>query len=92
MRAYLLDDYYLFTDYRDLASHIYDVVHSARPNIETGSHSFTVMTGEVYWDQLLFVNDQGDKMHLKYEQEYHFYYCTVPMDDYSIKLSKQSLS
>ena len=82
-----MDNYYIFTNYKDLSSHIHDVVHFARPKLGDNSHSFSVMTGEVYWDKMVFVNDNGDNMPLKHEQEYNLYYCTLPGDDYSIELS-----
>ncbi len=76
MRAYLLNNYYLFTDYNDLSSHIYDVVHFAkpRPPNATCGHAFSVMMGEVRWDQMVFINDEGERIPIKYEKEYDFYF------------------
>lgn len=73
MRAYLVNSHYLFTDYEELASHVHDVVHYTTSE-EKGSHLFSIIKGEVYWERLIFISEHGEEIPLQYEQEEDFYY------------------
>lgn len=82
INAYLLDNYYVFTNYDDLASHIHDVVHFSKSKFQNSSHVFSVITGKVQWSMMVFINDQGESIPIKYEQEYDFYYSVLHEVDY----------
>lgn len=73
--AYLVNDYYVFTSYKELSSHIHDVVHYTMSELEE-NHLFTIIKGEVYWDQLIFVSECGEEIPIKYESEEDIYYST----------------
>ena len=75
----------VFTDYHELTSHIHDVIHFARPMFENSSHSFSVATGEIDVDKMLFVNDCGENIPLKYEAEYELYYSAFSVGDYEVE-------
>lgn len=74
MKAYILDNYYIFTNYVDLLSHIHDVLHSTCTKSSRGNYTFTISVGEVFWDQMLFVNEEGVCIPITYEQEDELYY------------------
>ncbi|MCZ2257320.1 hypothetical protein [Sporosarcina sp. G11-34] len=77
MKAYLLNDYYIFTDYSDLSFHMHDVVHFSKPKLQNSSHSFSVVTGKFDRDNMVFLKDQGESISIGYEQEYDLYYSLV---------------
>ncbi|REB08737.1 hypothetical protein DVB69_06315 [Sporosarcina sp. BI001-red] len=78
IKAYLVNDYYVFTSYNELSTHIYDVVHYTTLE-QKGSHLFSVIKGEVFWDQSIFVSDHGKEFPIKYEREYDLYYSVEAM-------------
>ena len=77
IKAYMLNNYYIFTNYNDLSSHIHDVIHFARPKFENNSHTFSIITGKIHRDKMVFVNDNGEIIPLEYEQEDDFYYSSL---------------
>ena len=74
IKAYMVNNYYIFTNYHDLSSHIHDVIHFARPTSDSDGHNFSIITGQINQDKMVFVNDNGEMIPLKYEQEEDFYY------------------
>ncbi len=77
IKAYMLNNYYIFTNYNDLSSHIHDVVHFARPKFQDNSRSFSIITGNIHRDKMVFVNDNGEIIPLAYEQEDDLYYSSL---------------
>ncbi|MFJ5768890.1 hypothetical protein [Psychrobacillus sp. NPDC093180] len=77
IEAYMVNNYYIFTNFNDLSSHIHDVVHFARPMFQNNSHPFSIITGKIHRDQMMFVNDNGETIPLVYEQEDDFYYSAL---------------
>ena len=77
IKAYMMNNYYIFTNYNDLSSHIHDVIHFASPVIENNSHSFSIITGKIHQDEMVFVNDNGEIIPLEYEDEDELYYSAL---------------
>lgn len=69
VEAYMLNNYYIFTNYNELSSHIYDILHHSLNNF-----SFSVERGQVNWDKMIFVNEDGKSIPLMYESEDDFYF------------------
>ena len=74
IKAYMVDNYFIFTNYNDLSSHIHDVIHFARPMSDNNSHTISIITGRIHRNQMMFVNDNGEMIPLKYEKEDDYYY------------------
>ena len=70
----MVDNYFIFTNYNDLSSHIHDVIHFARSTSDNNSHNFSIITGRIHRNQMMFVNDNGEMTPLTYVQEDDFYY------------------
>lgn len=77
IKAYMMDNYYTFTNYNDLSSHIHDVVHFSRPMVPDNSHSFSIITGKIHRDKMVFENDNGEIIPLVYEEEDDLYYSAL---------------
>lgn len=74
IEAYLVNNYYIFTNYNDLSSHIHDVVHFTNSVLPTRSNSFSIIKGEFYLDRKIFVSDHGVETPVICEQEEDLYY------------------
>ncbi|MBO0602531.1 hypothetical protein I2483_12765 [Sporosarcina sp. E16_3] len=77
IKAYMVNDYYIFTDYNELSSHIHDVIHFTRPTFQDNRRSFSIITGKIHQDEMVFVNDNGDIIPLAFEQEDDLYYSAL---------------
>jgi len=74
IKAYMVDNYFVFTNYNDLSSHIHDVIHFARPTSENNSHTLSIITGRINLNKMMFVNDNGESIPLNHEPEDDYYY------------------
>ncbi|WP_186673036.1 hypothetical protein [Sporosarcina sp. BP05] len=77
IKAYMVNNYYIFTNYNDLVSHIHDVVHFTTSDFQDNSRSFSIITGKIHRDKMMFVNDNGEIIPLAYEQEDDFHYSAL---------------
>lgn len=77
INAYMLNNHYVFTDFNDLSSLIYDVLHHSIPVSQNVDHNFSIITGHVYWESMVFVNSGGKRIPLEYESEYDLYYSSL---------------
>ncbi|MCZ2257311.1 hypothetical protein [Sporosarcina sp. G11-34] len=77
IEAYMMNNYYIFTNYNDLSSYIHDVVHFAKPMLQDNNHSFSIISGKLHRDKMVFVNDNGEIIPLTYEQEDDLYYLAL---------------
>lgn len=74
MKAYMLNDHYIFLKYEDLSSLIFDVVHFSHPASPGNSHTFSIHTGEMHVNQKVFINDNGERTPVFFDKEYALYY------------------
>ena len=77
MKAYMVNEHYIFTDYEDLSSLIYDVIHHSRLSDQHTCHSFSIITGSVQWEKMTFIEDNGEKVPLRYEPDHNLYYSNL---------------
>ncbi|KMY54094.1 hypothetical protein AC623_09105 [Bacillus sp. FJAT-27231] len=77
MKAYMVNDYHLFTNYKEVSTLIHDVVHYTELDSRETVYSFSIKTGTVNWEKNLFITDSGDEVPLKYEEDYDMYYSAL---------------
>lgn len=74
MQAYMVNDYYVFTSYEDMTSLIRDIIHHSHMPPDQESHIFSIRTGYLDADRLIFQSDTEDPLPLRYESEQDMYY------------------
>lgn len=77
MNAYLVNDYYIFTDYQDLASLLHDIMHYTDHVSHNAVYTFSIMKGSLHTEQMVFINELGQTIPLSYEQEDDLYFAGV---------------
>lgn len=88
MKAYLLNNYYIFTNYDELSAHMYDVIHFAKPQLQNSSHPFTVVTGKINWSTMIFVNNEGESIAIHHEEEYDLYFSVEHEESAQVQYGK----
>ncbi|MDW0116271.1 hypothetical protein QTL97_04950 [Sporosarcina thermotolerans] len=68
-----MNDYYVFTNYHDLSTHIHDIIHFTMPMSQDRTHFLSIITGRIDHDKMVFVNDNGEIIPLTYEHEDLYY-------------------
>ncbi|MFD1927810.1 hypothetical protein ACFSFY_07010 [Sporosarcina siberiensis] len=74
MKAYLVNKHYIFTEYNDLSDLIHDIIHYTDLKMQQESHSFTICTGKIQLNRMVFIADNGQCTRLLHDSEDNLYY------------------
>lgn len=67
MKAYMVNQFYIFTDYNELTTLLYDVLHHTNPESGKDGHIFSISTGRLLWDEMLFIDTRGESVELYFD-------------------------
>ena len=74
MTAYLVNEYYIFTNYKELSSHVHDIIHHTVPS-EKEDYLFFIIKGTLDLKRLLFISEHGEQIPIYYEAAEDICYC-----------------
>ncbi|MEK5067044.1 hypothetical protein [Sporosarcina sp. FSL K6-1508] len=89
IKAYMLNKHHIFLDYKELSSIIYDILHFSHVHVQNDCHTFSINIGHIHYEKMMFIDDNGEKIPLRYEPDYDLYFSNLQLSTVELALESE---